>query len=267
MTQIIVIKSDKGGVGKTVIASNLAVGLALTDNIRDYTFSGSTVLLIDFDPKSDAVVSCGLGRSSGIFDWLVDDKPVDQCVQETTHDNLFVLPGDATTYDALVVLEKQIERHQKPADYVAQRIGALVDQFDFDYIIIDLPPVDTLFTRDPLRIAHAMIVPTTADRIDISGALTTINQAKKLNPDLEVFVLPSIWHVGRNLENTSLDYLQTEFSDHLLDAIPASTTVREARSCGMTVWDFTRSAKVLEPFVKLVDRFKGADHGTDRVEP
>lgn len=244
MTKITVVRSDKGGAGKTMLAVNLAAGLAR---------KGLPTLLIDFDPKSDAVVSLGLPKGQAVYDWLVDGKPLNDCISGTDQENLFVMAGDNQTYEAIERIDRSIRQGTKPGDYLSRKLAGIADIIEFDHIVIDMPPFASYWTAQPLLVADNVIVPTKPDMIDIGGAISTLTQIGLINPAIKAWIVPSIWRCGRKLDNECHAFLTNTYPGQVTECIPDSTSYPTARSHGQSIWEYSRSAKLLAPYLSLME--------------
>ena len=124
MRPILTIANQKGGVGKTTTAVNLAHGLVL---------QGNTVLLVDLDPQGQCATILGLKPEPGAFNLLVSELPHKQIVRLTDRANLLVIMGDKKTATAQTVLSVQ----RTPINYTKEKLTPILEEDGFDFIIID----------------------------------------------------------------------------------------------------------------------------------
>ena len=178
MSKIISIVNQKGGVGKTTTAMNLAAFLSE---------QGKFVLLVDMDPQGNASSGLGLTRDSvehGIYEALAKQKRIHDVVRNTAHDGLRVVPSTANLAGANIELIDVERREHQLADLLAELGHA------YDYIIIDCPPSLGLLTLNSLVAADEILIPVQAEYYALEGLsqlLETIKLVKEnLKPALTV---------------------------------------------------------------------------------
>ncbi len=191
--QIIAIANQKGGVGKTTTAINLAA--ALVEN-------GSTVLLVDLDPQGNA--STGLGvepdqRTFTTYDLLFDEADLDQVVAPTSTKGLWITPATADLSSA--DLQMVSSEHRSTLLRTALRRPSM-DRFGFDYVLIDCPPSLSLLTVNAMIAADSVLVPLQSEFFALEGLsqlLTTVRQVRQTaNPDLRIEGVLLTMFDGRN---------------------------------------------------------------------
>ena len=186
--KVIAVSNQKGGVGKTTTATNLAYGLQLR---------GKKVLLVDSDPQGNSTDTWRAKNTEGyptLSDLLFSNEPVEDCIQHTEIGD--ILAGDPILEDA--------EKHLKGvAGYfrLKNRLAPLADKYD--YIIIDTPPNLGLLLQNALIAADGVIVPVTCGRYSLQGMsrfIDTVNEVKlQPNPELEVYGLLLVRYMGRTI--------------------------------------------------------------------
>ncbi len=221
--KIISFVNQKGGVGKTTTAVNLAAYLAS---------HGQRILLIDLDPQGNA--SSGLGIQNpqiGIYDALMGDSSVSETIQETDQENLSILPATADLAGATVELTDHPTR-------LKSKIGNLKN---FDMILIDAPPSLGALTINALTASNAIIIPLQAEYYaleGIAGMLDTVERIKvNLNPTLKTLgIVVTMFDTRTNLAQQVEQNVRQHFGDAVFwSVIPRNVKLSEAPSYGQTI--------------------------------
>jgi len=231
-TRVIVVANQKGGVGKTTTAVNVAAALAL---------HAARVLVIDMDPQGNASTALGLDRHAGApstYDVLLDGVPLAQCVQACPHvDGLF---GVASTID---LAGADLELAQQPGRELLLRdaLAGYLHQAAMDYVIVDCPPTLGLLTINALAAGLEVLIPIQCEYYALEGLsqlLTTIDLvATNLNPALLVsHVLLTMFDARTRLAVEVAAEVRAHFGERVLPTVvPRSVRLSEAPGFGQTV--------------------------------
>ena len=254
MPRIISIINQKGGVGKTTTAINLAAGLAL----KNYK-----VLLIDLDPQGNASTGVGIGQSErekSIYDLLIKKDSFIECIKKTKIENLSIIPANAE----LSGLESEVANEPQKAFLLKKIVddylnGATNEKFS--HIIIDCPPSLSLLTIMALVVSKSLVVPLQTEFFALEGLsqlVKTIDRLKaNLNKDLEIQGIVLTMYDKRNklcveVENEARKF----FGDKVYKVnIPRNVRISEAPSYGLPVLLYDKYCAGSLAYKALIDEF------------
>jgi len=228
-TIVLAIANQKGGVGKTTTAVNLAASLSSL---------GHKTLLIDSDPQGNATSGVGISKKSlsgTLYDVISGSCSADSAVLKTEFDNLYVLPTTIELAGAEFDLVEREHHERAMADAIASLSG------DFRFVIIDCPPSLGMLTVNALSAADGIIIPMQCEYYALEGLsqlMMTVRRVKKsFNPDLSIAGILVTMYDGRlNLSAQVLAELKKYYSDKLFSTvIPRNVRLSEAPSFGTPV--------------------------------
>jgi len=229
MAKIIAIAIQKGGVGKTTTAINLAASLAALDY---------KTLLIDGDPQANATTGNGFELKNiqlSLYDCMVNETPANQVILETETPNLYVLPSHVD----LVGAEIELINHPNREHILSAVLEEQKKQFDF--IIIDCSPSLGLITINALTAADSIIIPVQCEYFALEGLGKLLNTVKivraRLNPSLQIEGVLMTMYDGRlRLSNQVVEEIKNHFEDLVFNTIiHRNTKLSEAPSFGKPV--------------------------------
>jgi chromosome partitioning protein len=233
--RLFTIANQKGGVGKTTTAVNLAAALAI---------QGLKTLVIDLDPQGNASTALGIiDRHSGTpssYEVLLGDMPLKTALQRSPHsERLFCVPATIDLAGAEIELVSMVARENRLRTALAD-----LDSADFDYVFIDCPPSLGLLTINALVAAPEVLIPIQCEYYALEGVSQLMNNIEMvkahLNPGLDVSTVILTMYDGRTkLADQVADEVRRYFGPKVLrTVIPRSVKVSEAPGYSMTIIDY-----------------------------
>ena len=236
MTHIIAVTNQKGGVGKTTSAVNIAYFLAK---------KGNRTLLVDFDPQGNATSGLGIEKdklNATMADVIMETHGIVDCVVPTPHNNLWLAP---TTPD---LANAEVELAQAQRKFTRLK-NALNNAPNYDYIIIDCPPSLSLLTVNALIAARYVLLPVQAEFYALEGLGQLLETMKlvrtKLNPTLDLIgVLPTMVDGRTSLSGQVHEEIKKHFPGKVFKTvIPRNIRLAEAPSHGVPIGVYDRFSK------------------------
>jgi chromosome partitioning protein len=243
--RVIAVANQKGGVGKTTTAVNLAACIA---NL------GKRVLLIDIDPQGNTTSGIGVNKADVrycVYDVIINDVPIQDAILPTCVDNLSVLPATIQLAGAEIELVPTISREVR----LRRAIQPMRQQFE--YIVIDCPPSLGLLTVNALTAADSVLIPIQCEYYALEGLsqlLNTIRLVQKyLNTSLEVEgVLLTMLDARTNLGIQVIEDVKKYFRDKVYQTIiPRNVRLSEAPSHGQPIIFYDPKSKGAETYMDL----------------
>lgn len=245
MARIICVSNQKGGVGKTTTAINLAASLASAER---------RTLLVDMDPQGNAGSGLGLSRDDlhgTVYDALLDGRPISELVHATELRYLQIVPATPDLTGAEVELVSQEGREYRLRD----ALHAVRD--DWDFILIDCPPSLGLLTLNALTAADSVLIPLQCEYYALEGLsqlLHTIELVREgLNPELAIEgILLTMFDQRANISHQVADEVRSHFKGQVFSAVvPRNVRLSEAPSFGKPIILYDIKSKGCESYLAL----------------
>jgi chromosome partitioning protein len=251
LPRVLAIANQKGGVGKTTTAVNLGAALAEL---------GYRVLVVDLDPQGNATTGLGVNArnlDSSIYDVILHDVPIEDCIEPTNLRNLFLVPATIDLAGAEIELVPAFSRELR----LKRAIGSVLG--DFDFLLIDCPPSLGLLTVNALAAAQEVAVPIQCEYYALEGLGQLLNNIERvranLNPGLNVTtIIMTMYDARTRLAEQVVDEVRRHFGDRVCrSVVPRTVRLSEAPSFGQPIVVFDPTSRGATAYRELAKEVSG----------
>jgi chromosome partitioning protein len=251
LPRVIALANQKGGVGKTTTAVNLGAGLAEL---------GYRVLVCDLDPQANASTGLGLNPrnvAASMYDVMLNDLPLEDCVEPSSVRNLFVAPSSLDLAGAEIELVPAFSRELR----LRRALEAVIDQYDF--VLVDCPPSLGLLTVNGLAAATEVVVPVQCEYYALEGLGQLLKNVslvqKNINPALELSAIVCVMYDARTkLSGQVVHEVRAHFGDKVCrQVVPRTVRLSEAPSFGQPITAFDPTSRGAIAYRELAKEVSG----------
>jgi chromosome partitioning protein len=251
LPRVLAVANQKGGVGKTTTSVNLGAALAEL---------GFRVLVIDLDPQGNATTGLGIDARNfelSMYDVLMRDSSLEDCVEPTSMKNLFVAPATIALAGAEIELVPAFSRELK----LKKSIESVID--DFDYVLIDCPPSLGLITVNALAAADEVLVPIQCEYYALEGLSQLMRNvhlvASNLNPKLDIStIVLTMYDARTKLADQVANEVRLHFGSKVCrSVIPRTVRLSEAPSFGQPITAFDPTSRGAIAYRELAKEVSG----------
>lgn len=259
-TRVIAIANQKGGVGKTTTAINLAACLAERRK---------KILLIDFDPQANATSGLGSEKEEGrsVYRPLLGEAPLEEFIQTTGVKRLDLIASEVDLAGA----EVDIARTDNYLHPFKTALMPILQGDRYDYILVDCPPSLGILTMNVLTAAHALLIPMQCEYYALEGLTVMLRLVERLkgggaNPALAIEgIVMTMYDMRTNLSQQVVQEVASHFGDTVYETlIPRSVRLSEAPSYGQSILTYDSNCVAAAAYRSLAREFLGRTRGEEK---
>lgn len=259
-TRVIAIANQKGGVGKTTTAINLAACLAERRQ---------RILLVDLDPQANSTSGLGLEKTEGksIYKPLLGEAPLQDFIVQTTVNRLDLVPAEVDLAGA----EVDIARMDHYLHPFQKALAPVQDSGAYDYILVDCPPSLGILTMNVLNAADALLIPMQCEYYALEGLSVMLRLVERLkqggaNPNLAIEgIVMTMYDMRTNLSQQVVQEVAVHFGDKVYETlIPRSVRLSEAPSYGQPIIVYDSNCVAAAAYRSLAKEFLTRHKGEDK---
>ncbi|GGP25792.1 ParA family protein [Silvimonas amylolytica] len=261
MTRVLAIANQKGGVGKTTTAVNLAASLV---------HLGKRVLLVDLDPQANATMGAGVDKSkvdATVYSLLIGQAPIADVVVKSENGGFDLLPANRDLAGAEVELVEADARESRLKTALGEISG------NYDFVILDCPPALNLLTLNGLVAADAVMIPMQCEYYALEGLSDLVNTLRRvkqnLNRRIEIEgLLRTMFDPRSTLAQQVSDQLVKHFTSKLYHTvIPRNVRLAEAPSYGRPILAYDKTSKGAQAYLQLAEELLARHNPVDAAQP
>ncbi|MBB5192008.1 chromosome partitioning protein [Silvimonas terrae] len=261
MTRVLAIANQKGGVGKTTTAVNLAASLV---------HLGKRVLLVDLDPQANATMGSGVDKGkvdATVYSLLIGQAPIGEVLVRSENGGFDLLPANRDLAGAEVELVEADARESR----LKKALGEIAGNYDF--VILDCPPALNLLTLNGLVAADAVMIPMQCEYYALEGLSDLVNTLRRvkqnLNRRIEIEgLLRTMFDPRSTLAQQVSDQLVKHFTSKLYHTvIPRNVRLAEAPSYGRPILSYDKTSKGAQAYLQLAEELLARHNPVDAAQP